>query len=72
MSLSPSIVSAFEIICAIQFTALLVLILADSYSSIKQSLLSSATNYTNGNAANILPLQQPADHPADKRLRIAS
>jgi hypothetical protein len=69
MSLSPSIVSAFEIICAIQFTALFVLILADSYSSIKQSLISSVANYTSRNTANILPLKQPVDHPADKRLR---
>jgi hypothetical protein len=38
MSLSPSVISTFEIICTVQFTALFALVLTDSFSSIKQRL----------------------------------
>ena len=66
-------ISMFATICAIQFGALFVLALAESYSSVKRSLLAAMPDAARGSEAKVLPLVRPATIADDRpRYKIAS
>ena len=54
MSLSPSVISTFQIICTVQFAALFALVLTDSFSTIKQRLRIPTNQLLSKNTDTIL------------------
>lgn len=70
--MSESIITTFEAICIIQFSMLATLMLSESFTSIKRSLLSSFSSAAATKQAKILSLQPSVEKTVERRFKVAS